>query len=414
MAKIKKLAEGITIDYKGLYSYRVKKKMPDGKDKNRTGSGYKTEAEAKRARKKAKEELEQEYNRIKEGKAEVKRINIEGLYNDYMELYNKKYSYGTIKLYKSSINMFKEYIDSIGKVYIDDITTGDVSDYMQKLYNQGNHTLDNIRNNKSKLNTIFKYAKQKGYITINIVSESILPVETKDKKISKKKAKEEDEEDALGVIYTKEEFSRICEVLKETDYMPVLMIGYYMGLRIGETCGLEWNAFDIENHTLDITQQLQFEDGLNTLKFPKSEAGYRKGLYVPDPLYNYLIELKEKQKQDKKEKGAAYKTETVRVRIDGQDTTKKGNNFICRRKTGALLRAGCNDSIKAILDKKGILGFSTHNLRKTHTSILAREGITPQALKVRVGHEKIETTMQYYIKEVEEDKEVMKQALKSL
>lgn len=413
MAKLKKLAEGISIDKKGLYSYRVKKKMPDGKDKNRTGIGFKTEAEAKRARKKAKEELESEYNRIKEGKAEIKRVTIDELYNDYMGLYGVNYSYGTIKLYKSSIKMFINYIDSISKQYIDEITTGDVSDYMQYLYNQGNHTLDNIRNNKSKLNTIFKYAKQKGYITINIISESTLPVESRDARVSKKKEKEDDD-DALGVIYTKEEFNRLCEVLKETDYMPVLMIGYYMGLRIGETCGLEWDAFDIENHTLDITQQLQFEDGLNTLKYPKSEAGYRKGLYIPDPLYDYLIDLKEKQKQDKKEKGAAYKTETVRVRIDGQDTTKKANNFICRRRTGAVLRAGCNDSIVKLLEKKGIYGFTTHSLRKTHTSILARHDITPQALKVRLGHEKIETTMKYYIREVEEDKDAIKEALKSL
>lgn len=413
MARLKKLAEGISIDKAGLYGYRVKKRMPDGKDKNRTGSGFKTEAEAKRARKKAKEELEQEYDRIKEGKGEIKRLNIDELYNNYMDLYKGKYSYGTIRQYKLSIKLFNEFMEKINKQYIDELTTGDISDYFQMLHNQGNHTLHNIRGKKSKLNTIFKYAKQKEYIEINVISESVLPMESKDTRISKKKEKEEDD-DSLGVIYTKEEFNNICESLKGTDYEQVVMIGYYMGLRIGETCGLEWDAFDIENHTLDITQQLQFEDSLNALKFPKSEAGYRKGLYVPDPLYEYLIELKEKQKQDKKEKGAAYKTEKVRVRLDGQDTIKNADNFICRRKNGNILRAGCNDSIVKILEKQGIKGFTTHNLRKTHTSLLARQGITPAALKARLGHEKIETTMKYYVREVEEDKEAMKAALKVL
>ncbi len=412
MARVKKLSEGISIDEKG-YSFRVKKRMPDGKDKNRTGSGFKTESEAKRARKKAKEELDDLYNKIKEGKEEAKRISINQLYNDYMDLYSVNYSYGTIRQYNFTIKQFNEWVKEKGLQYIDDLTTGDISDYFQMLYNEGQHTLHNIRTKKSKLNTIFKYAKQKGYIEINIISEAVLPVESKDIRISKKKEKEEDD-DSLGVIYTKEEFNNICESLKGTDYEQVVMIGYYMGLRIGETCGLEWDAFDIENHTLDITQQLQFEDGLNTLKFPKSEAGYRKGLYIPDPLYDYLVELKEKQKQDKKEKGAAYKTEKVRVRLDGQDTIKKADNFICRRKNGNILRAGCNDSIVKLLEKQGIKGFTTHNLRKTHTSLLARQGITPAALKARLGHEKIETTMKYYVREVEEDKEAMKVALKVL
>ncbi|MDD4376291.1 MAG: site-specific integrase [Clostridia bacterium] len=412
MARVKKLSEGISIDEKG-YSFRVKKRMPDGKDKNRTGSGFKTEKEAVRARKKAKEELEQEYERIKEGKDEIKRLTVDELYNNYMELYNGKYSYGTIRQYKLSIKMFNEYMEKINKKYIDELTTGDISDYFQMLHNEGKHTLHNIRGKKSKLNTIFKYAKQKDYIEINIISESVLPQESKDTRISKKKEKDEDD-DSLGVIYTKKEFDEICEVLKDTDYLQIVMIGYYMGLRVGETCGLEWNAFDIENHTLDITQQLQFEDSLNALKFPKSEAGYRKLLYVPDPLYTYLLELKEKQKRDKKEKGAAYKTENVRVRIDGQDTVKKADNFICRRANGNVLRAGCNDSIVKILNKHGIKGFTTHSLRRTHCSILARQGITPQALKTRMGHEKIETTMKYYVRETEDDKDVMKEALKKL
>ena len=50
-----------------------------------------------------------------------------------------------------------------------------------------------------------------------------------------------------------------------------------------------------------------------------------------------------------------------------------------------------------IKKKLGLKHFHFHSLRHTHGTILAENGATPNAIKDRLGHKSIETTLERYV-----------------
>ena len=73
-------------------------------------------------------------------------------------------------------------------------------------------------------------------------------------------------------------------------------------------------------------------------------------------------------------------------------------NLIMRRENGEYIST---DSFKycarVIHYDLGIHEFNFHSLRHTHATKLIESGINPKAVQKRLGHEKIETTLQTYV-----------------
>jgi len=59
------------------------------------------------------------------------------------------------------------------------------------------------------------------------------------------------------------------------------------------------------------------------------------------------------------------------------------------------------NAIKTIHNKLGIKEFHFHALRHTHATILATHMSNPAIVQKRLGHSDIETTMKYYVFDVE-------------
>lgn len=48
------------------------------------------------------------------------------------------------------------------------------------------------------------------------------------------------------------------------------------------------------------------------------------------------------------------------------------------------------------------IAFDFHSLRHTHATRLIEAGASPKTVQVRLGHEKIETTLQTYVHDTEQ------------
>ena len=68
------------------------------------------------------------------------------------------------------------------------------------------------------------------------------------------------------------------------------LLGRYCGLRINECYGLKWENIDIENGTITIDRQMQYQNGLIKLVSLKTRNAKRT-IYMNDVLKNYFIKL---------------------------------------------------------------------------------------------------------------------------
>lgn len=188
-----------------------------------------------------------------------------------------------------------------------------------------------------------------------------------------------------------------------------LMIGYHTGMRISEIFGLTWNDIDLENGVISVTKQsVRYKPEENvktkwTFGPTKTKAGSRSVKIGPT-----LVDLLKRENIRQKENRLLY----------GQYYVKYGL-FEFKDKNGEKLYElvpGTGDIKLLVVDHDGtqittdsfkycsrvihhelkIKEFDFHSLRHTHATILAASGANPKALQSRMGHEKIETTLQIY------------------
>ena len=75
------------------------------------------------------------------------------------------------------------------------------------------------------------------------------------------KMKTEDDTDI--VAFSREELVLLDDYFKGTNAETAYLLGRYCGLRINEAFGLKWENVDLENGTIIIDRQMQYQDGLN-------------------------------------------------------------------------------------------------------------------------------------------------------
>ena len=107
----------------------------------------------------------------------------------------------------------------------------------------------------------------------------------KDTKIKMPKMKTEDDTDI--VAFSREELSLLDEYFKGTNAETAYLLGRYCGLRINETFGLKWENVDLENGTITIDRQMQYQNGIIKLVSPKTRNSKRM-IYLCPTLLGHL------------------------------------------------------------------------------------------------------------------------------
>ena len=141
---------------------------------------------------------------------------------------------------------------------------------------------------------------------------------------------------------------------------------FWTGMRSGELLALTLSDFNFETKQVSISKtytRLNKKDLIMTPKTPKSRRVITLPLFICDMVKTYAANLCSYHPSDRLFPVTKY--------------------YLCH-----AMRMGCQ--------KSGVKKIRLHDLRHSHASLLVEQGFTPLLISERLGHEKVQTTLQIY------------------
>lgn len=166
-------------------------------------------------------------------------------------------------------------------------------------------------------------------------------------------------------IWTVEQFKQAMVCCKRDSDRLAFEIMFYGGLRIGEALALTPADID-EAKVISITKsytRLHGEDVISTPKTPKSIRDVTIPMFLYEHIQSYMASL--------------------------YDITPDTRFFIFGKGT-------LNRSLKSCAVDAGLPLIRVHDLRHSHASLLVEMGYSILLISQRLGHEKVDTTMNTY------------------
>ncbi len=169
------------------------------------------------------------------------------------------------------------------------------------------------------------------------------------------------------LFWTKEEFLLFIKAFESRpDAHAIFMTLYYTGIRVGELLALTPADIDLERSTVRINksyQRLERQDIVSTPKTPKSIRTVTMPEGLLQCLKVYMAEHRDIQKNDR--------------------LFPYTKNYLYRE-----MDYGCSAS--------GVKKIRVHDIRHSHASLLVEMGFSPLLIAERLGHERVQTTMDTY------------------
>lgn len=238
-----------------------------------------------------------------------------------------------------------------GNKRVNDITAADIRQWQNELIKMG-YSPTYLKTINNQLSAIFNYAVRYYDLKSNPCAKA--------GSMGKSKAEEMD-------FWTGEEFRKFIDSVmnKRLSYMA-FMILYWTGMRLGELLALNPKDVDLEKRTISITksyQRLGKKDVITPPKTPKSKRVITIPEFLAADIKDYMDSLYDLQEDDRLFPITKYYLEHEMQR-----------------------------GIKA----SGVKRIRVHDLRHSHASMLIELGFSPLEIANRLGHEKVETTLNTY------------------
>lgn len=167
---------------------------------------------------------------------------------------------------------------------------------------------------------------------------------------------------------TKEECSLFLAVAKEYQSYIIFWLAIQFGLRLSEAIGLQWEDIDFEERVVHINRA--YHEELKKLGRLKSKTSDRS-LPLSEQQYLFLLNLKEQRKDQ---------APMVAANSEG----------------GYFNKRNIRRALSSICKKANIKEITFHELRHTHATLLLEMNEHPKIVQQRLGHAKIETTLNIY------------------
>jgi integrase len=194
-----------------------------------------------------------------------------------------------------------------------------------------------------------------------------------------------------------------------TTFHIMLMLGFYTGCRIGEVCSLTWDDVDFVNRTIDINTSLLKINKNWYFGSTKTKSSVRT-ITIGNTLINALKEQKAWQDENRKVYGPHYIEQYEFKEVDGDNILRRirsidGNapghlgtlaNMICTKENGTMATSDSFKYASRVIHYELGINFNFHSLRHTHASLLIQNGAVPKDVQLRLGHSKINTTLDTY------------------
>ena len=386
------------------WEYRFEAAKVDGKRRSISKAGFRTKKDAETAGAKAMAE----YNN-----AGLKYEPSEMSYADFLDYWYENYvilscRYNTQEAYSRLIRLHLK--PALGGYKLKSLTPVMLQDFINKKSMAG-FSRAQLKNILCALTGSLKYA---------VVPAKLLP--SSPAEYIKLPRLQTDQEAQKRAAVSLDDFHRIMERFKKGDpFRYALLIGFYTGLRIGEVHALTWDDIDLKEGTLEVNKQVYKRDKKkeeNSSWYfgpPKSRASSRR-IKIGATLIRELREYRTMQLSNRLEYGEHYtrvftkpekdeKGKIVHRLVEAEDFIPVGLpevDMVMRKENGRMSTvASFRYASRVIHYDLQISSFSFHGLRHAHATTLIESGISPKAVQARLGHDKIETTLQTYVHNTE-------------
>lgn len=392
------------------WEYRFEAAKIDGKRKHISKAGFRTKKDAEIAGTKAMAE----YNN-----AGLKFEPSEISFADYLDYWFDNYvklscKYNTQLAYNQIIEQHLK--PALGHYKLKSLTPMIIQEYVNAKFVSGlkKTTITNIM---AVLSGSLKYAVMPASLLQSSPAEYV-----KYPKMQTERA------EINRTVISVDDFNRILDRFEYGNpFRYALLIGFYTGLRIGEVYALTWEDIDFEEKTLDVTKlvykrnygvdvrAVMKQKGKKEEKSAwyfgdtKTKSSVRK-IKIGDTLIKELREYKKFQleqqliygeyytqiykKEEKDEKG-----NTIFRLVEVEKTVPVAlpkANLIMRKENGQYSSTDSFKYAARVIHYDLGIKFNFHSLRHTHATKLIESGVSPKAVQARLGHERIETTLQTY------------------
>ena len=238
-----------------------------------------------------------------------------------------------------------------GNKRVNDITAADIRQWQNELIKMG-YSPTYLKTINNQLSAIFNYAVRYYDLKSNPCAKA--------GSMGKSKAEEMD-------FWTGEEFRKFIDSVmnKRLSYMAFMTL-YWTGMRMGELLALNPKDIDFEKRTISITksyQRLGKKDVITPPKTPKSKRVITIPEFLAADIKDYMDSLYDLQEDDRLFPITKYYLEHE-------------------------MQRGIKES--------GVKRIRVHDLRHSHASMLIELGFSPLEIANRLGHEKVETTLNTY------------------
>lgn len=351
--------------------------------KDEFGCPLKTKREAIKARQIA---IEREQDSRKPKPAVRK--TVKEVYKEFCENGRKDRAYQTIR--KQDSLWDNHLCAKFGKRYVDEISAAEVIDYLTELYCVEGYSHQYTESFLKMFYLIFGQAYSRNYLEVDTYNKLCV---NKDTKIKMPKLKTEDDTDI--VAFSREELLLLDEYFKGTNAETAYLLGRYCGLRINECFGLKWSNVDLENGTIYIDRQMQYQDGLIKLISPKT-CNSKRTIYMNATLKAHLEELARRRERDAKE-FAAIREQKQRFIDDLGGGKISSTELVNCLPNGTIQTVNSMKYPTREIKSKLDINFKYHYLRHTFGTLMAEMNTPTHLLCNQMGHGNIHMTQRYYI-----------------
>ena len=374
----------------GFWAYRFSilidgRRISRKKTTDSDGKKLKTQKAAIKAREAA---IAQAHITTSQKTEPVSRRTMKEVYDEYCRLGREDRAY-TTKLKQDSL--WENHISpKFGSRFVDEISVAEIKDYLSNLYYVEGYSYQYTEGFLKIFYLIFGQAYSRNYLDVATYNKLCV---NKNSKIKMPKMKTED--DTEIAFYSQEELAILDEYFKGTKVETAYLLGRYCGLRINECFGLKWSNVDLENDTIIIDRQEQYQDSIIKLVSPKTHNSKRT-LYICPALKVHLQEKAIQREQDKITY-AQQQEQNRRLIMDIDGRNIYSTELVNCLPNGKLLTVtSFKYHVREIKKTYGI-DFKFHNLRHTFGTRMAELNTPTHLLCNQMGHGNIHVTQRYYL-----------------
>lgn len=308
-----------------------------GAKKKKKKEGFKKESEAKK--------FEREFLSKQQDNCDM---NFKTLVDLYLEDAATRVRETTLENKKVLINL--KIVPYFEKMKINDINASHIRKWQNKLINQG-YSQTYLKTINNQLSAIFNFAIK--YYNLN--SSPALKAGAMGKKNAESMQ-----------FWTVEEFKKFIEFNDKPISALAFKILFWTGMRSGELMALTFKDIDLINKAININKTYTRLNGKDIVSQPKTPKSKRK-IAISDSLCEDIKEYKNKLYD-----------------IKENDRIFHFTKFFLKHE------------MQRVCKKSGVKEIRIHDLRHSHASLLIELGFTPLLISERLGHEKVQTTLDTY------------------